>query len=221
MKETKVQKGHGKLVFTILAALAVMIGAVLYFGVLQARPVEAKAKIDGVYLPESKRIEDFKLVDNAGQTFTQDNLKGHWTLMFFGFTNCGMVCPTTMSALNKMYNTLSAELPVEKMPQVVMVSVDPDRDSIQRMNEYVTSFNPHFIGARAEIAQIEKMQQAFHLVAVKMQADGQDKDHYTINHSAEIVVINPQGELQAFMSAPHEPEQMAKDYKSMLLTNVS
>ncbi|MDR3478299.1 MAG: SCO family protein [Gammaproteobacteria bacterium] len=215
------QKSHKKLVTLILLLLAGLAAIVIYFGVLQPHKSVNVAQIDGLVLPMPKDISDFKLTDNAGQAFTKDSLKGRWTLMFFGFTNCGMVCPTTMSALNKMYATLATDLPREKMPQVVMVSVDPDRDSVQRMNEYVTSFNPHFIGARAELSQIETLEKELHLVAVKMDVEGQAKDHYTINHSTEILVFNPNGQLQAYMSSPHQPEQMVKDFQAMLMTSTS
>jgi protein SCO1/2 len=216
---SKHQKSHKKLITVILSVLIGVAAVAMYFAVSHKREPVTVAQIDGVFLPTPKDISDFKLTDNAGQAFTKESLKGHWTLMFFGFTNCGMVCPTTMSALNKMYTTLAMDVPRDQMPQVVMVSVDPDRDSVQRMNEYVTSFNPHFIGARAQMPQIESLEKELHLVAVKMDVEGQGKDNYTINHSAEILVFNPNGQLQAFMSSPHKPEQMVKDVKSMLMTS--
>jgi protein SCO1/2 len=138
-------------------------------------------------------------------------------MMFFGFTNCGMVCPTTMASLNSMYRTLQQQIPDKQLPSVVMVSVDPERDTQERMNDYVTTFNKNFIGARAELPEITQLEKELHLVAVKMQA-GTGKNQYTINHSAEIMVFNPEGKLQAFMSYPHDAEQMVVDYKNMLRT---
>jgi protein SCO1/2 len=176
----------------------------------------ATAKIDGVYLREPRAIIDFTLTDNAGKPFTQAHLKGHWTMLFFGFTNCGMVCPTTMAALNEMYKRLEPELAADKLPQVVMVSVDPDRDSVERMDEYVKGFNPHFIGARAEMPQIEALEKELHLISLRQQAASGNKNQYAVNHSAEIMVFNPEGKLQAFMSYPHKADQMALDYKAIL-----
>lgn len=221
MPNTTKEKSHTKTVVIILLVLVGFAAAAICFGVLEKRQPITSVQIDGTFLPQPKAISDFQLVDNAGQSFTKESLKGHWTMMFFGFTNCGMVCPTTMSALNKMYSTLATELPPEKMPQVVMVTVDPERDSVARMNEYVTSFNPHFMGARAAMPQIEKLEKELHLVAVKMDVEGQGKDHYTINHSAEILVFNPNAELQALLSMPHKPDQMVKDFKAMLMTSTS
>jgi protein SCO1/2 len=216
MKNTTQPKSHTALLVTIALLFLATMGLAIYFGVITKKPPVAEVKIDGMYLPTSKEMIDFQLTDNAGKSFTKANLKGHWTMMFFGFTNCGMVCPTTMAALNDMYKNLEHELPQERLPAVVMISVDPDRDSVERMNEYVSAFNSHFVGARAEMPQIETLEKELHLVAVKMQADGDAKNQYTINHSAEIMLFNPEGKLQAFMSYPHKADQMAKDYKAVL-----
>lgn len=176
--------------------------------------VDAKQiKIDGFYLPKSQLIKDFHLTDNHGKSFDKNNLLGHWTLMFFGFTNCGMICPSTMSALNGMYQQLEKQLPAQQLPQVVMVSVDPERDTVTRMNSYINAFNKHFIGVRGDSSETIALQKQLHIVAEKMQVEGQGKDHYTINHTAEIMVINPKGELQAYFSYPHEAEQMVRDFK--------
>jgi protein SCO1/2 len=221
MKNASQQKSHTPLLLTILLLFVVVAGTAIYFNVTHKNSAITEVKIDGMYLPTPKEMIDFELTDNTGKPFTKANLKGHWTMLFFGFTNCGMVCPTTMAALNDMYKHLSTELPSERLPAVVMISVDPDRDSVERMNEYVSAFNPNFVGARAEMPQIETLEKELHLVAVKMQADGAAKNQYTINHSAEIMLFNPEGQLQAFMAYPHKADQMAKDYKAILTVQPS
>ncbi|MHB1947483.1 MAG: SCO family protein [Gammaproteobacteria bacterium] len=216
------QKSHTKLLTIIVITVLLLFSFVAYFGVIKPRQSmrdsAANIKVNGVILPEGKAVSEFQLTDNTGKTFTKANLQGHWTLLFFGFTNCAMVCPTTMAALNDMYKALQQQLPDNKLPQVVLVSVDPDRDTVERLNEYVTSFNPHFIGTRTDAEKTEALKKQFHIAAVKLQADGKGKDHYTVNHTAEILVINPKGELQAYLSYPHTADQLVKDYKSLLLT---
>lgn len=214
--EGTVAKNHGRLITIILATVVVITTVAVYFMLTRHNIHTQEVKLDGLYLTTATDINDFKLKDTRGKTFTKDNLKGHWTLMFFGFTNCGMVCPTTMTALKQMYKTLKVDLPADQLPQVMMVSVDPDRDSIKRMKDYVTAFNPKFIGARAEQHQVEALEKQLHLISVKMQANGKKKNQYTINHSAEIMVFNPEGKLQAYLSYPHVADQMAVDYKTML-----
>jgi protein SCO1/2 len=175
-----------------------------------------QVRVDGFYLAPAKEINDFQLTDTSQSPYTKQNLQGHWTMMFFGFTNCGMVCPLTMTALKQMYASLEKDLPAAQLPDIVMVSVDPERDSLERMKEYVTEFNPRFRGARAEMPEIEALEKQLHLVSIKMKADGQGANHYTINHSAEIMVFNPDGKLQAFLAYPHTAAQMATDYKTIL-----
>ena len=208
-------RSHSKLIVIILLSVVLLTAFVAYFGIVKKLPQHEEVKIDGLVLAKPKPMVDFQLTDNTGKPFNKDSLKGHWTMMFFGFTNCGMVCPTTMASLNSMYKTLQKEIPDSRLPSVVMVSVDPERDTVEKMNEYVTAFNPNFIGARAELPEITALEKELHLVAVKMQA-GDGKNQYTINHSAEIMVFNPAGELQAFMSYPHEPVKMVQDFKKIL-----
>ena len=174
---------------------------------------EMDIKIDGLYLTEPMPITNFSLVNNNGKSFSKENMKGHWTMLFFGFTHCPMVCPTTMTELNKMYNVLQKELPSDKLPQVVLISVDSERDTVEQLNKYVKSFNPNFLGARGDI---KPLKDELHVYVEKMQTEGEGKNHYTVNHSAEIMVFNPDAKLQAFLSYPHHAEQMVKDYKLII-----
>jgi len=205
--------------FAILIGMTIITMFAIYFGVIRHRIKinhASNIKIEGVVLPQSKEIAKFQLTDNHGNAFTNDNLKGHWTMLFFGFTNCGMVCPTTMAALNRMYKELEKELPADKLPQVVLVTVDPERDTTEKLDEYVNAFNSHFIGARTELAETLLLEREFSIAAVKMQADGMAKNNYSINHSAEILLINPDGKIKAYFSYPHKAEKMVKDYKLIL-----
>jgi protein SCO1/2 len=212
------KKSHLKTTLSLLIIVITITAIALYVSVFQhlkAAPPK-DLKIAGLYLLNSQPINEFKLTDNKGLPFDQTHLKGHWSFVFFGFTNCGMVCPTTMAELNKLYLGLEKELPVNQLPQVLFVSVDPDRDTVKRLNDYVLAFNPHFIGLRGDDSQIEALKKQLHIVSAKMQADGEGKDRYTIDHSAEIIVFNPDAKVQAFMSYPHTAEQMRKDYKLII-----
>lgn len=176
-------------------------------------------KINGVYLSQPQLIKDFHLTDQHGQPFSLANLKGHWTLLFFGFTNCGSVCPTTLAALNKMYPQLQKDLAAAQIPQIVMVSVDPQRDTVARMNDYINAFNKDFIGIRGSAAETTQLERQLHVLAERVQGADANKDHYSVNHTAEIMVINPNGGIQAYLSYPHEAEQMATDYRRILQAN--
>lgn len=216
MTESLPKKSHTKLLSILLLIVTIITAMVIYFGMIQPMQASRQIKIDGVILPAAQSINNFKLTDNTGKPFNKESLMDHWTFMFFGFTNCGMVCPTTMSELNKMYLLMQKKLPTNQLPQIVMVSVDPDVDTVVRMNGYVKAFNPNFIGARANINETVKLEKQLHIAAAKIETDQGGQHHYTINHTADILVFNPQGELYAFLSYPHQSEQMVKDYKLII-----
>lgn len=223
MPNTTQASSHKKTLSILLLTMVVIAFVAIYFGIAQhqqkIRPSDIK--IEGAYLSPAKEISDFRLTTNEGKSFSKDNLKGHWTLMFFGFTNCGVVCPTTMSNLNKMYKVLEKDLPENKMPHILMVTVDPERDTVDQMNSYVHTFNPHFMGATGEPNDLIALEKQLHIVAVKVQVDKEDPEDYYYDHSAEILLINPEGKVQAYLSYPHKPEQLAKDYKLMLTASTS
>lgn len=220
MKDKFSRNSHKKLIVVLLLMSAVVAAIVISFGVIRQQGQSYHAqniKIDGVYLTTPRDIADFQLTTNTNKPFTKENLKGHVTLMFFGFTNCSYVCPTTMVALNQMYKTLQAKLPANQQPQIVMVSVDPERDTVARMNSYINSFNPNFIGTRGSLTQTQALAKQLNVVAIKVQ-QGKGKNDYYMDHSAEILVFNADGQLQAYLSYPHKPEQMVKDYRLILKT---
>jgi protein SCO1/2 len=212
------QLSHKKLIVIILTLAAIVATLVVSFGVIrhQQRIYDVKSiKIDGFFLPTPKDLHNFQLTTNDGKPFTKDSLKGHMTLMFFGFTNCRYVCPTTLATLNKVYQILQKELPENKLPQIVMVSVDPERDTVVKMNTYINSFNSHFIGVRGDMVQTHALAKQLNIVAIKVQ-EGKGKNDYYMDHSAEILVFNPDGQLQAYLSYPHKTKQLVEEYKSML-----
>jgi len=212
------KKNHTKLIVILFCMMVIVSTLVIYYGLIDhhKKTVNVGAiKINGILLPQPNVIQNFAFTDHYGNTFTKDNLKGHWSFLFFGFTNCGYVCPTTMTVLNKMYKMLEKNLSSEKLPMVILVSVDPERDTVARMNDYINSFNPRFVGLRADSQLTDAFVKNMHVSAVKMQAEGAD-DQYTINHSAEILLINPDAKVQAYFSYPHNADQMAKDYKLIL-----
>lgn len=214
------QRKNTKTVVLILAAMILVLAFGLYFGVghHQKQAVDIKSlKVNGTLLQPTKALPDFKLESSLGGSLTQESLKGHWSILFFGFSNCGYVCPTTMSALNKMYQTLQTTLPNQDLPQIIMISVDPDRDSVARMKSYVESFNPHFIGARAPMEAVMPLEQALGVVAVKMEAaQNKNSNNYVVNHSAELFLVDKTGHVLAYFPYPPEASSLAQDYTTIV-----
>ncbi len=217
MNQVNPRKSHRRTISIILLLILSITFVAIYFGVGKHQEQRPKdIKIDGLVLNPPKTITDFELKTTNGKSFTKDNLKGQWTFLFFGFSNCGMVCPTTMANLNKMYQLMEKEIPATEMPRIIMVTVDPERDTLKRMENYVTSFNPNFQGAIGETAQLSSLQKQLHILAIKVQGKEGGKNNYYYDHSAEILLFNPDANVQAYFSYPHKPENMVKDYKSIV-----
>ena len=169
------------------------------------------SKLNVTLLHNPRQVSDFNLTDNTGKAFTQESLRGHWTMMFFGFTRCPSICPTTMAELGKTYKKLFKD-GVRTYPQVMMVSIDPEHDTLKLMNEYVTKFDSQFHGATGDKQQIAKMTKELGIVYMKV-TDPNNKDKYDINHSGTIMLFNPQGLLAGFFSMPHKADSIAQDFE--------
>ena len=185
----------------------------------------------GLMMPVAKNIQPFALqryVANPApgqskvQPFTNDNLKGQWTLLFFGFTNCPALCPTTMAQLANAYQTLQQQN-FTPMPQVVFVSIDPERDTLTKVNTFATTFNPNFMGTRTDDMKTlgvmtHEMNAMFEKVVQPASITG-DKDTsstYTINHTGDIMVLSPQGQFVAMLTMPHQASDIVADYQTIV-----
>ncbi|MDF2867360.1 MAG: Electron transport protein SCO1/SenC [Gammaproteobacteria bacterium] len=165
---------------------------------------------------QPRTIAPFKLQDDSGKTFTNANLTDHWSLLFFGFTNCAMICPTNMTELNKMYQLLEKSK-VKELPQVVFISVDPERDTVKRVHDYVRSFNPNFVGVTGDEKQISALSKQMGAMYMKL-ANKENPKNYDIDHSAFMMLVDPKGQMYGIFSSPHEAKTMAKNFKQITKT---
>lgn len=171
--------------------------------------------LGGTVISPSKPIKNFSLKNSEGTLFTESNLKNHWTLLFFGFTRCGYVCPTSMAVLKQVYVELQKKVNTPK-PQVVFISIDPERDDLSRINHYVKSFNPNFIGATGSMADLHKLTSQLGILYMKVIPTKQkDKNNYDIDHTGSILLVDPEGGLIAVFSMPHQVSRIEKDYTAI------
>ena len=196
-------------IITLVAVIAIVAGAYSSYQMQQVRKNYAERLQTATVLPQPRAISSFNLLDNKNQTYTNQNLVGHWTMFFFGFTNCGYICPTTMAALKSMTSMLQQENIAA--PQVILVSVDPERDTLTQLNTYVTAFNPAFIGLTGSQDSVDALAKDLSVLYIKLQPKTSEET-YDIDHSGAILLINPKGQLTAIFSMPHQPEQMAHDF---------
>ena len=137
--------------------------------------------------------------------------------MFFGYTHCPDVCPMALVDLNAVYHNLieKGDLVFEKYnidTQFIFVTVDPQRDSVSELREYIPYFNKDFIGLTAEPDMIEKLAQPLGVSYMRVPEKDSEGDYY-IDHSASFLLIDPLGRLRAYFSPPHDPKQIAEDFR--------
>jgi protein SCO1/2 len=165
--------------------------------------------LTGTLLEPRRSISDFSLLDHHGSAFTPQSLKGRWSMLFFGYTNCPDLCPTTLSALAAMDKSLQGEQAAVR-PQVVFVSVDARRDTPAVLARYVPYFNPAFLGVTApDQATVETF--ARHLgvsVLIGEEHDGT----YGVDHSGAIFVVAPDGRIAAILTGPHSNAGLLEDF---------
>ncbi len=165
-----------------------------------------------VVLPERRTLSDIPLVDHHGRPWSPAAQRGKWSLVFFGFTHCGDICPTTMTTLAKMYVELKAKEKADL--QVVLVTVDPLRDSPPVLARYVTGFNPDFIGVTGA-AGIKQFSDE--LALTFMPVAGEDGD-YQVAHSGNLALISPDGKLYGYLRPPHEHGSLRVVWRSLRAT---
>lgn len=165
----------------------------------------------GTFLDKPRKIQPFVLTGTDNVPFNNASLQGQWTMVFFGFTNCGSICPTTMAELGKMYHLLEKK-GVKKLPRVVMVSVDPERDNLDKLSHYVKAFDPHFYGAQGDEDTINAMTKELGVAYAKINLPQENSQNYDIEHTGTVMLFNPKGELNAFFTTPHYASLLAKDY---------
>ena len=193
------------------------IGIALIAGISAAliwRNAAAPAELaTGAYIHPNRVLPDFSLIDTHGQTFGLAQLRGHWSMMFFGYTNCPDFCPTTLTTLAALEKRLREEAaPVR--PQVIFMSVDAARDTPQQLAKYVPYFDPEFIGLTAA-SQSDVAAVAAKLgvsVIITPKSDGT----YTVDHSGAIFVLNPEGKLAAILTGPFMVDSLQADFQRIV-----
>ncbi len=176
--------------------------------------------IQGTILSPARKIVVPALVKDDGNVFTLNDLTGHWSLLFFGYTHCPDVCPVTMGAVAQEKKL--ADAGDQMFPDVVFVSVDPERDKVEMLGEYVQYFDKAFIAVTGDANLIKALALQMSVVYMKMSAgDNSETDPggYLVDHSSALLLLNPEGKLIAFMNPPHDPETILKDFQTVVDQN--
>jgi protein SCO1/2 len=157
---------------------------------------------------------DFKLTDHNGRTRTLADFRGKVVAMFFGYTHCPDVCPTTLSDFAAALRLLGAQA---ANVQVIFVTVDPQRDTPDMLREFVPAFNPGFLGMYTDAESLKQLAKQYKVVYQKTSVKA--ADDYLIDHSAGTYVYDPQGRLRLLMPYGSSPEAIAQDLKALLASS--
>jgi protein SCO1 len=219
--------------FVIAVAAVAAMSAGFWFSSLQRSGEETSAQknkelaearesfspIQGAILSPARKIVIPELSKDDGEIFTLDDLKGHWSLLFFGYTNCPDICPVTLGVVAQAKKAASA---INHMfPDVIFVSVDPDRDKVDMLSDYVQYFDKDFIGVTGDAAMIKALTLQMSVVYMKVPvANGEsvnsDDNVYNVDHSSSLLLLNPEGKLVAFFNPPHDPKTILKDFQMVV-----
>jgi protein SCO1/2 len=194
----------------VVAIVAIAGGMLLSRSLLDRTggPTLAKATL----LEPARPLPPMAFVDEQGQPFGPERLRGRWSILFFGFTHCPDVCPTTLVQLALLEKQLT-DLPAEQRPHIILMSVDPERDTPEQLAKYVKTFSPTFTGVTGDQAAMHEfaLKLGVPVAITELPSGG-----YTVDHSAAIFVIDPSGSMRALSSTPHNVPIIASDYRSIV-----
>lgn len=198
----------------MIAVISLVLG--VFIAVKIAPPGAEAPRYMQVY-PQARELKDFALYDQHGEVMDKARLADKWTLAFVGYTFCPDICPTTLAELKRIYPTLK-ELNGDNPIQVLFLSVDPARDTQPRLLEYVNFFNEEFIAASGEHKELFPLVRSMGMMYSI--ADDTSNPNYLVDHSASVVVINPQGQVMGRFKPHLEPGKIAVSDGEQILTDM-
>jgi protein SCO1 len=162
----------------------------------------------GTSLPQARVLPDFNLVDTQGRPASPAALRGHPTLVFFGFTHCPDVCPTTLALLANVQKQAVQQHPAMAGIKVALISVDPERDTPEQLGSYIASFRGDLIGLTGSASEIVKATRAFGVAAARVDLGG---GNYTMDHSAAVFVLDSRARIVAVFTPPLSAAALSRD----------
>lgn len=209
------------LVFDLLVA-----AWLIYLYVLRSEVSEINElrELGATRYPEPRPISDFQLLNESGETFTLDDLRGRWSLVFFGFTSCPDVCPLTMTELAQFWRRLATDSAME-MPRVVFITVDPARDGVEQIAAYMERFDESFTALTGSDEAIAQIAEQFYVAYSTDEASAMHAEHpsassgsddYSVSHNIHLSVVNPAGELHSVVRPPILSEALLQLYPRLI-----
>jgi protein SCO1/2 len=196
-----------KLLLPVAIASALALGAGWWLSAYLFDSGRQPEELHGLRFSEPRPLTPFALTDHHGAEFGVDRLKGKWSYVFFGYTHCPDVCPTTMSVLNSVARDLAdSDITV----QYIFVSVDPDRDTPERLGQFVSYFNGDFLGVTGSQQELEKLTRQLGVAYMRVQGE-KATENYLVDHTASVLLFDPDGRFHANYSPPLDAAGISAD----------
>ncbi|MDV2079582.1 SCO family protein [Marinobacter xestospongiae] len=200
-------------VIILVMVVVLVFGLVVGRQVFQAEtantaPAPELSELNTFVYEQGRTLPSFQLLNEAGETVSQEALKGRWTFAFVGYTFCPDVCPATLSTLRQADGLMPDTLP---QPDYLLISADPERDTPARLTEYLNFFGDDFHGLTGDLSVLRDLAKSLNAVFVHRE----DKGVQLVDHSAHIALINPEGEMTAVIQPPHTPKDLAEAYQKI------
>ncbi|MCG6886737.1 MAG: SCO family protein [Proteobacteria bacterium] len=170
--------------------------------------------LEATVLDPPRSLTPFTLQDHNGKPFTEQSLLGHWSFLFFGYTHCPDVCPIVLQVMQVAWQQIPHAKDDPAAPRLYFISVDPDRDTPALLKQYVQYFDPAFIGVTGQADEIDKLTNRIG-VLYGFEDKQPGSEDYQVNHSAQIILIDPQGRMRAVISPPHDPATIARNFTTI------
>ncbi|MEI6894021.1 MAG: SCO family protein [Colwellia sp.] len=205
----------------IIALISLTVGAIFFYLMSQTKQLPAAEY--ALHYQQARPISDFNFTDESGQDFENKHLQGKWSFIFFGYTSCPDVCPMTLQKLGFIYDKITA---IASNSQVILVSVDPQRDSREKLAQYIAYFNPNFKALRAEHNVLFPFSRNLGLMyAITRKSNiNVAEEGYWVDHSTSLALINPTGKVEAIFKPEQEvgqvpyinTEELLSDYQRIV-----
>lgn len=203
-----------KVIYALVILASIAIGALSFSYLSSPKSLPEHA----LYYQTPREIDSFTFTDEKGNSFSKAQLNNKWSFIFLGYTSCPDVCPTTLQNLNFIYKDLIA---IANNSQVMFVSADPQRDSVEKLSQYIAYFNPNFKALRAEHDVLFPFSRNLGLMYA---ITGESNENYGVDHSASIILINPNGQVAASFKPEHsigsipaiDNDKLLSDFKKIV-----
>jgi len=195
---------------TIILFVSLVVLLVIIYMSQSAKQKPIPQDLIAVLRPHAIPILPFTLTDQSGQPFTEKRLKGKWSFIFFGYTHCPDICPTTLSTLKQINSALQEQPQAATDIQVIFVSVDPQRDKPEMLEKYMAFFNPKFTAVTGYADPLLNFSRQFGAAYIKEPTD--TANNYLISHTSSIFLVDPKIRIVASFSPPHDAQRITAQY---------